>query len=71
MNTNKIIGIILIVGGLIAAFLGVNKVTGSTKSVSALGVEISASDNSAKTEGFIYLGLGALMLVGGVMVVKK
>lgn len=71
MSTNKIVGIIRIIGGLALGLLGVNKVTDSTKSVEALGIEISASDNSTKTEGFIYLGLGVVLLIGGFVVVRK
>ncbi|MBL6445414.1 DUF3185 family protein [Fulvivirga sp. 29W222] len=71
MSVNKIIGIVLIIGGIALSLFGINKISDSTKSISALGVEISASDNSSKNEGMLYLGFGVVVLIGGVVVIRK
>lgn len=62
----KIVGIILIIISLGLGYTGVNKVANSGESVEIVGIELSASDNDAKTTGFIYLGLAVVLLIGGV-----
>lgn len=71
MKLSKIIGVLLIIISLVIGYIGVNKVSSNTKEVSFLGLEIEASNKSGKQEGFVYLGLGALLLVGGIYLVGK
>jgi len=68
---NKTTGIILIVAALLLGFLGVNKLDESGGSVDILGIKISAEDEGAKQTGYIFLGLAALCLIGGVVMMRK
>lgn len=68
---NKIIGIILIIGSLFIGYTGVNKVSNSGESVEVIGIELSASDEGAKTTGFIMIGLALVAFAGGVILVGK
>ncbi len=68
---NKVIAIVLIVIALGVGYIGINKVAASTKSVKFLGMEISGTNESAQTEGIIYLGFAAALLFGGVLVLRK
>ncbi len=68
---NKTTGIILIIAALLLGFLGVNKLDESGGSVDILGIKISAEDEGAKQTGYIFLGLAAICLVGGVIMMKR
>ncbi len=68
---NTIIGAVLIIASLAIAYVGINKISQSTESVSVLGVKIEASDNSGKTEGFLFLGLAIVLFAGGIYTVIK
>ena len=68
---NKIIGIILIVAGLLLGYRGVQTVSKNDASVKVLGMKIDASNESGKTQGFMYLGAAILMFFGGVYVLGK
>lgn len=70
MNTSKLIGIILIVVSLGFAYIGFNKVADNTAEVNLLGLKIDASNESGKTQGYIYLGLAAVLFAGGVYTVN-
>lgn len=71
MSTSKIIGIILIVCSLAVGYLGFNKLSESSKSVNLLGLEIEASNESGKEQGYIYLGLAVVLFVGGIYTIGK
>jgi len=71
MQTNKILGAILIIASLFLGYLGTNKVTNSTKEVKVLGLEINASNESEKLEGYIYLGLAIILFGGGITMLNK
>lgn len=71
MNTSKIIGIILIVVSLAIGYIGANNVADSTKEVNLLGLKIDVSNESGKQQGLIYLGLTALLFVGGIYSLKS
>ncbi len=68
---NTIIGAVLIIASLAIAYVGINKISQSTESVRVLGVKIEASDNSGKTEGFLFLGLAIVLFAGGIYTVIK
>lgn len=63
-------GIILIVAALVFGFLGINKLDESGGTVNLLGIKISAQDEGAKQTGYIFLGLAALCLIGGVVTMR-
>ena len=71
MNSSKIIGAILIIISLGIGYVGFNKIADSSNSVKLLGVEIDASNDSGKEQGYLYLGLAILLFVGGIYTVNK
>lgn len=71
MNTSKIIGIVLIVISLAAGYVGLNRVADSTKELNFLGLKIDASNESGQMQGFLYLGVAAALLAGGLYALKK
>ena len=71
MKISKIIGLVLILAGLGLGYLGFNKVDANSESVDVLGIELNVSDESGKQEGYIYLGIAAVLLIGGIYTFKK
>jgi hypothetical protein len=71
MNSSKIIGAILIIISLGIGYIGFNKIADSTNSINVLGVQIEASNDSGKEQGYLYLGLAILLFVGGIYTVNK
>lgn len=67
----KILGILLIVAGLALGIYGITLFGDSSASVDVLGVELGVEDNDMKTQAFLYIGLGAAALIGGVFLAKK
>ena len=63
-------GIILIIAALFLGFVGINKLQESEETVKFLGISISAEDEEAKEVGYIFLGLAALCLIGGIMTMR-
>ena len=68
-----VIGIILIVGALILAYLGITGLQESTSAVNILGIELRAEDSGAKQVAVIELVGAVVAFVGGVYLlsVKK
>ena len=71
MNTAKIVGIVLIVISLAAGYVGLNRVSDNTKEINFLGLKIDASNESGQMQGFLYLGVAAALLAGGLYTLKK
>ncbi|NHN26877.1 hypothetical protein FIA58_014425 [Flavobacterium jejuense] len=71
MKATKIIGIVLIALSIYLGYLGINKVSNNTSEINFLGIEIDASNESGQNQGFIFLGLAGVLLLGGVYTVKK
>ncbi len=71
MNPSKIIGIILILISLGIGYIGFNKIADNTNKINFLGMKIEASNESGKQEGYIFLGLGILLFVGGIYTLNK
>lgn len=71
MNTNKIIGIVLIIASLFLGYTGINKISESSVSVKLLDLKLDMSDKSGKEEGYLYLGLALILFGGGIYMVKK
>ena len=69
MNTKKIIGILLIIGGLALGYSGLNKIENSGASIKVLDIELDVSDKGSKQQGYLYLGI--LLVAGGVYTVNK
>lgn len=71
MNLIKIIGAILILVSLGLGYIGFNKVADNTAEVKFLGIEINASNESGRQQGFIYLGLAVVLFAGGIYSINK
>jgi hypothetical protein len=71
MNSSKIIGAILIIISLGIGYVGFNKIADNTNSIKLLGVQIDASNESGKEQGYLYLGLALVLFVGGIYTVNK
>ena len=71
MNSSKMIGIILILISLGFGYIGFNKIADNTAKINFLGLKIDASNESGKQQGYIYLGLGILLFVGGIYTLNK
>ena len=71
MNTNKIIGIVLIIASLFIGYTGINKINDSSVSVKLLDLKLDVSDRSGKEKGYIYLGLAIILFGGAIYMVKK
>lgn len=67
----KRIGVGLILVALFAGYMGMQSLNNSGASVNIMGIKISAQDEGAKQSGFIYLGLAAIALIGGVVLLRK
>lgn len=71
MKINKGIGALLIIISLVIGYWAFNKISASSESVKVLGLEIEASDESGKTEGYLVLGLSIILLGGGIYTINK
>ena len=67
----KVLAIVLILAALGIGYIGANKIADSTKGFKFLGMKIEASDESGKTEGYVYLGIAVILLAGGVYSLGK
>lgn len=61
-----VIGIILIIGALILAYLGITGLQESTSAVNVLGIELRAEDSGAKQVAIIELVGAVVAFIGGV-----
>ena len=71
MEVKKIIGIVLIVASLGLGYMGVEKISNSSAKAEVLNVKLGVSDKLGKEQGYIYLGLAALVFGGGIYVLKS
>lgn len=71
MEVRKIIGAILIIASLGVGYLGYTKLSESTNSVKVLGLEIEASSESGKREGYMFIGLAIILFAGGIYTINK
>lgn len=67
----KTIGIILILAALVFGYMGYTTLDNSKAEVSIGDLELSASDEGSKQTSYIYFGLGALCLIGGLVMVSR
>jgi hypothetical protein len=71
MKIGKILGAVLILGAIYVSYLGINKVSNNSKEVEVLGLEIDASNESGKEQGFLYIGLAVVLFGGGIYSLNK
>lgn len=65
------IGIILVIVALALGYLGYDKMQNSKAGIKIGDLEISATDKSSNTEAYLFFGLGAVALVGGMVMLSK
>lgn len=65
------IGIVLIIAALALGYLGYDKMQNSKAGIKIGDLEISATDKSTSNDGYVYFGLGAICLVGGMVMLSK
>lgn len=71
MNSSKTIASILIIASLGMGYLGYNKISESTNQVKILGLKIEASNESGQQEGYLFLGIAAILFLGGIYTLNK
>ena len=71
MKIGQILGAVLIIAGLYVGYLGINKVANNSAEVKVLGIEIDASNESGKEQGFLYIGLAIVLFGGGIYSINK
>lgn len=71
MKISKSIGILLIAVSLYMGYLGINKVSNSSAKIEVIGIEIDASNDSGKEQGFLYIGLAVVLFAGGIYSINK
>jgi hypothetical protein len=71
MSTSKIIGIVLIVGSLALGYIGFDKIGDNDTSVKVLDLKIDVSNETAKQQGYINLGLALVLFAGGIYTLNK
>ncbi|SFW64375.1 hypothetical protein SAMN02927921_02935 [Sinomicrobium oceani] len=67
----KTIGIILILAGLVAGYVGINTLGDSESGIEIGDLELKAEDSSSKNMGYAYLGGGVICLIAGVVLVSR
>lgn len=71
MNTSKLIGIVLIILSIGIGYTGANKISENSAEVNLLGLKIDASNESGKQQGYLYLGIAAVLFIGGIYTLSK
>jgi hypothetical protein len=71
MKLKNLIGLLLVLGGLYVGYLGYDQISESDASVDVLGLDIDISDEAGKQQGYILLGCGVLIFIGGVYTLNR
>ncbi len=67
----KIIGILILIGGLYVGYLGIQQFQKSTNSAEVLGIELTANDEGGQMTGIIELILAVAMFGGGIYLLSN
>jgi len=65
------LGIILIIVGIALGIYGIMQIGDSGESVEIAGIELGVKDKGARTQAYLFIGLGVLSLIGGVVMSKR
>lgn len=65
------IGIILIIAALALGYLGYDKMQNSKAGIKIGDLEISASNKTSNESAYLLLGLGAVCLLGGLVMITR
>ncbi len=67
----QIIGIILIIAAIAMGYLGYDKMQNSKAGIKIGDLEISATNKTSNESAYLLLGLGAVCLLGGVVLLSR
>lgn len=67
----QVIGIILIIAAIALGYLGYDKMQNSKAGIKIGDLEISASNKTSNESAYILLGLGAVCLLGGIVLISR
>ena len=67
----RTISIILIIVAVVLGVLGIQTLNDSGGSIEIGDLELSAEDNSKENTAYIYFGLCAVALIGGIVMLRK
>lgn len=65
------VGIILLIAALALGYLGFDKMQNSKAGIKIGDLEISATDKTPSESGYLLLGLGAVCLLGGIVMISR
>lgn len=65
------VGIILLIAALAFGYLGFDKMQNSKAGIKIGDLEISATDKSSNESAYLFLGLGAVCLLGGIVMISR
>jgi len=65
------IGIILIIAAIAMGYLGYDKMQNSKAGIKIGDLEISATNKTSNESAYLLLGLGAVCLLGGVVLLSR
>ena len=71
MNTNKIIGMVLIVASIALGYMGITKISDNNAAIKIVNIEINVADEGEQQKGYLYLGVAALLFAGGLYTLTK
>jgi len=65
------LSIVLIIVGIALGIYGVTQFGDSGKSVEVAGIELGVQDKGARTQAYLFIGLGVLSLIGGLAMSRR
>lgn len=65
------VGIILLLVALALGYLGFDKMQNSKAGIKIGDLEISATDKTSNESAYLLLGLGAVCLLGGIVMISR
>lgn len=67
----KMLSLVLLLAGLGLGFYGYKKYTENSESREILGIQFSVENKEGRNNAYIFMGVGALLAVGGLMGLTK
>ena len=67
----KIIGIIVIIGGIVLGYFGYDKLQDSKAGIKIGDLELSATDSKNETNAYLMIGGGAVALLAGAIILAR
>jgi hypothetical protein len=68
---NKLIALLFLLAGLASAYYGYQLYQDATADISFLGLNIEASDKAVQQQSYLFLGLGLVGVIVGLLTWKK